>query len=127
MQPEAASKAHECTNSAPCPCEANRIERQRIAQELAREIGTVPSVYSESAHEAKLRRENAGRIPIGYTSGTIGPDQQLRAPGKMFSREKFLAILHAKQAECRSPRRMGLTPDGLIVLAELVDVVENLE
>jgi hypothetical protein len=53
--------------------------------------------------------------------------QQLRAPGKMFSREKFLAILHAKQAECRSPRRMGLTPDGLIVLAELVDVVENLE
>ena len=63
-------------NAAPCGCEANRMERQRIQAEIASEASITPRL----AH-------------------------QLRAPGKMFARSDILAILkgHLALAQQRPP------------------------
>lgn len=85
---------------------------------------------ADQAREAKRYADyGSGLFCAASDSGALGRGiaQMARAPGKTFSRTEILAIIRAKQAECRSPRRMGPTPDGLLVLAELVDTFENLE
>lgn len=116
----------------PTPEEARRAqEAARRAQSLVEQSVSGCGGSAEDLHRA-AREEAARQLAAEPLSQSMygqaqGVTHVPRAPGALFSRETFLAILRAKQAECRSPRRMGQTPDGLLVLAELTDIFENLE